>query len=130
MTLSNLRFSVPLAMPDPLKFGERGAGAVNLRLLRVATTCDPLMLNLRLLRVATTCDPLMLNLRLLRVATTCDPLMLNERRPFAANLRFCVPLAMPDPLKFAERASGRQGGERATGRPGAGSCVSPRHAIR
>jgi len=114
MTLSNLRFSVPLAMPDPLKFGERGAGAVNLRLLRVATTCDPLMLNLRLLRVA----------------TTCDPLMLNERRPFAANLRFCVPLAMPDPLKFAERASGRQGGERATGRPGAGSCVSPRHAIR
>ncbi|CAN5358702.1 hypothetical protein BH24ACT7_BH24ACT7_12530 [soil metagenome] len=42
----------------------------------------------------------MLNLRFLGVATTPNPLMFNERWPFAANLRFCVPLASTNPLKF------------------------------
>ena len=71
MTLSNLRFSVPLAMPDPLKFGERGAGAVNLRLLRDATTCDPLMLNER--------RPFAANLRFCVPLAMPDPLKFAER---------------------------------------------------
>jgi len=39
---ANLRFFVPLASTNPLRFGESWRGSPNLRFLGVATTRNPL----------------------------------------------------------------------------------------